>query len=175
MKKILCFLFLLNMIRAHAQPKWQYLPNIGLDTTKKIRFEDVYFTNYTTGFAINLDAKIYKTTDGGTNWKVVAAGPKPSGTRSIEFLNDGQTGIAGGFAGMVVRSDDYGETWQIITSKMKSTSCRCDRMQRTHILWPTELSTGREGGETLWAVVTKLVVGMNKNCMKWLPIRPYEY
>ena len=46
---ILAFLKVLN-----AQDKWEYLPNVGLDSNK-LRFEDIYFTNYHTGFAVNLE------------------------------------------------------------------------------------------------------------------------
>lgn len=122
---ILAFLtaLLWNPILLQAQDKWEYLPNVGLDSSKNIRFEDVYFTTYHTGFAVDLSHKIHKTTDGGQTWRIVADGMTGiSGGRSIEFLQDGKTGIAGAFSAKIARTDDSGESWQDITSAVPDTT-----------------------------------------------------
>ncbi|MFA6152183.1 MAG: hypothetical protein WC716_12735 [Chitinophagaceae bacterium] len=122
---ILTFLTALfwNSFPLHAQDKWEYLPNVGLDSSTNIRFEDVYFTTYHTGFAVDLSYKIHKTTDGGQTWRKVADGTTGvSGGRSIEFLQDGKTGIAGAFSAKIARTDDSGESWQDITAAVPDTA-----------------------------------------------------
>lgn len=128
MKTKLYFLIVFTILAfskaSKAQNKWEYLPNVGLDSNR-VRFEDVYFTSYHTGFAVNLGIKTYKTIDGGQIWRLVANGDTLggiSGSRSIEFLNDGKTGIAGGFGGKIARTDDSGESWLDITRYIPDTT-----------------------------------------------------
>ena len=126
MKTKLYFLIVFTILEfskvLNAQNKWEYLPNIGLDSPAN-RFQDVYFTNYQTGFAVSLPYKTFKTNDGGTNWRVVANGTTGvSGGRSIEFLDGGKIGIAGGFNGKIARTDDSGETWNDIAASIPDTA-----------------------------------------------------
>lgn len=116
---ILGLITILSNFSAFAQAKWEYLPNVGLPPTTRV--EDVYFTNYNTGFAVGLGGKILKTKDGGETWKIVADSNKSLGGRSIEFLDDGKTGIAGGFKGSVGLSNDSGETWKNIAAWIPDT------------------------------------------------------
>lgn len=108
---------------------WEYLPNVGLPSPT--RFEDVYFTDTLTGYAVYLGyfwgpdvstKPIYKTTDGGANWTLV--GPTVYGSsalRSIEFLNDKTTGIVGSLNGSLYRTIDAGANWTDITPALTDT------------------------------------------------------
>jgi photosystem II stability/assembly factor-like uncharacterized protein len=127
MKRLLFIaaMILLQFVPSHtnAQDKWEDLPNVGLVNRTNVRFEDIYFTDYKTGCAVNLAGDIYKTKDGGSNWYLI-----PSDTsvkralRSIEFLSDKKTGICGGFTGMIYRTTDAGETWSDISAAVTDTS-----------------------------------------------------
>lgn len=123
MLRLLVFIFVVVSQVCTAQNKWEFLPNAGL-IGKGMRFEDVYFTDFQTGFAVSLNGLIYKTTDGGSSWN---PSPKDSSLkiqsfRSIEFLADGKTGIAGALSGNNYRTDDAGITWKSITSAFSDTS-----------------------------------------------------
>jgi photosystem II stability/assembly factor-like uncharacterized protein len=109
---LLCDVFLLN-----AQNYWQVLPDTGLSIGPwTTRFEDVYFTDSVTGFAVNLGGNIYQTKDAGRNWttRLITS----HGLRSIEFLDDKQTGISGSLSGGVFRSSDGGSSWDNITDSL---------------------------------------------------------
>jgi photosystem II stability/assembly factor-like uncharacterized protein len=107
---------------------WQYLANTGLPTTFT-RFEDVYFTDTLTGYAVALGnasgtaiKDVYKTTDGGNSWTQV--GPTIDGSdqlRSIEFLDDHTTCIVGSLTGSVYRSTDACLTWSDISGSLSDT------------------------------------------------------
>ena|GEM_PF-1047888 len=124
---LLCLLYMQN---AQCQTGWLILPNYGLPGPA--RFEDVYFTDTNTGYAVYLNnymsfdnspKPIYKTTDGGTTWSCV--GPVVYGSsamRSIEFLGDKNTGIAGSLLGSVYRTADAGATWTDISASIADTA-----------------------------------------------------
>lgn len=117
-------LLLITSFGAFAQASWHALQNTGLSIDNSFRFEDVYFTSVDTGFTVTLRGVIYKTTDAGRSWtpKFGALGSGP-GFRSIEFLADGQTGIAGTLdsPGHVFRTTDGGNTWSDIQSAVPDT------------------------------------------------------
>ena len=87
------------------------------------RSEDVYFLDSNRGFAVTLNSEIFKTTDGGKNWVQKNDLLDTAAFRSIEFLDDGLTGIAAGlFYGKTFRTTDGGEHWNNITSAFTDTS-----------------------------------------------------
>lgn len=122
-----CFLFtyliLFISLSAYSQDKWEHLPNTDLGISIANRFEDIYFTDYLTGMAVNLKGHIYKTRDGGANWKRVPSDTsvKLGELRSVEFLDDGKTGIIGSFSSYVYRSTDGGESWSDIAPAIEDT------------------------------------------------------
>lgn len=99
---------LLSLIFIFSQPAsgqdWMptgYLPGVG-------RYDDVYFIDPLTGWTINTNGEIFKTTDGGANWDTVYTSNHHF--RAIEFI-DHMTGIAGSLNGVVLRTDDGGASW----------------------------------------------------------------
>ncbi len=115
---------------AHSQVGWRYLPNVGLDTPY-VRFEDVYFTDTSNGYAVYINyftmtdssqKPIYKTRDGGNSWTKV--GPAIYGSnalRCIEFLGDKVTGVVGSLSGSIYRTTDTGNTWTDISAAIDDT------------------------------------------------------
>src|SRR6185436_12602062 len=102
-----CFL-MLSAISAHAQSGWNYLPNAPVVAN---RFDDIYFVNDSTGWAVNGDGQIYRTADAGDSWTLQLT----SGYyfRSVEFLND-SVGFTGTLSGEVLKTEDAGQTWNNI-------------------------------------------------------------
>lgn len=120
----LLFLLLSSASSGYAQNQWHYLPNKGLYKDTAWRIEDIYFTDTSTGYAVTLANRIFKTTDGGTHWKIVNDTTLRTSFRSIEFLDDKATGLAGGVsvnAGIML-TNDSGSTWKDITTKIADTT-----------------------------------------------------
>lgn len=119
-----CLLLLTTCSGAIAQASWHTPLHIGLPVNNNYRYEDVYFTSIDTGFAVSLNGTIYKTTNGGNNWRLVFGAPGAGPWfRSIEFLGDGQTGIAGTLdsPGHVFRTTDGGNSWTDIQAAVPDT------------------------------------------------------
>jgi len=87
---------------AHSQTDtgaWRVLPNSPLAPSNHgDRHDDVFFVNPLTGWVVNLDGKIYKTTDGGESWVQQLDARTALGYdvlfRSVGFANE-QIGWAG--------------------------------------------------------------------------------
>jgi photosystem II stability/assembly factor-like uncharacterized protein len=113
----------------YTQNQWQYLPNAGLqmwgglgDTSRRV--EDIFFTNNNTGYAVTGSNRLMKTVNGGDSWVVKNDTLDYAGFRSIEFLDDDVTGIAGTLnsTGKVFRTTDGGETWFNISASITDTT-----------------------------------------------------
>lgn len=97
---------------------WNYLNNAPT-ATGSARFDDIYFVNADTGWAVNGDGKIYKTADGGNSWTLqFNVGHY---FRSVEFLN-ADTGFAGTLDHSFFKTIDGGNTWIDIGSVIPSQS-----------------------------------------------------
>jgi photosystem II stability/assembly factor-like uncharacterized protein len=128
MRKLISALSILTILSLSvtAQNRWMYLPNTGLYkgsglTDSLYRIEDMYFTDTTTGYAVTLTNRLFKTNDGGVNWQIkndTSYNPSYPLFRSIEFLDDGKCGIVGalGEDARVLRTTDAGENWTDISS-----------------------------------------------------------
>jgi photosystem II stability/assembly factor-like uncharacterized protein len=104
---ILCYLLFAAMF-THAQSGWNYLPNAPVLSN---RFDDIYFVNDSTGWAVNGDGQIYRTANSGDSWTLqLTAGYY---FRSVEFLTD-SIGFAGTLSGEVLKTEDAGQTWNHI-------------------------------------------------------------
>lgn len=82
------------------------------------RFEDIYFVNPETGWAVDGGGQIIKTTDGGQNWTQQFLDSNLY-FRSVEFLNE-QVGYAGTLANgnpnaQLLKTTDGGDSWTDIT------------------------------------------------------------
>jgi photosystem II stability/assembly factor-like uncharacterized protein len=83
------------------------------------RVDDIFMVDPQTGYAVNADGSIAKTTDGGDNWLTIN---NDTGIycRSVEFINS-QKGFVGGFANFSATSNilrmtvDGGASWTDLT------------------------------------------------------------
>ncbi len=79
------------------------------------RYDDIYFINPSTGWTVNSDGKILKTTDGGVNWQQQFQVPGAIWLRSVGF-----TTPLNGWVGTVspeqrlYHTTDGGETWTVV-------------------------------------------------------------
>lgn len=93
---------------------WSYLPNAPVAATAA-RFDDIYFINSDTGWAVNGSGLIYKTKDGGNTWDLQFSVNQYF--RSVEFLN-ADTGFAGTLGHAFYKTTDGGATWTDISPSM---------------------------------------------------------
>jgi len=110
MKKII-FLFFFIPVTSFSQNGWNYLPDAPVASQ---RFDDVYFINDSTGWAVNGGGEIYKTSDYGNSWELQLLDFLHY-FRTIEFIND-STGFAGTLDTSVYHTTDGGETWNLINA-----------------------------------------------------------
>jgi photosystem II stability/assembly factor-like uncharacterized protein len=105
----LLFYFLFSAVNfTQAQSGWNYLPNAPIVVN---RFDDIYFVNDSTGWAVNGDGQIYRTANAGDSWALqLTAGYY---FRSVEFISD-SIGFAGTLTGEVLKTEDAGQTWNNI-------------------------------------------------------------
>lgn len=126
LKQLLFPVFLVAIgFNASGQASWQILPDTGIAKgVGGVRYEDVFFTDSTTGFAVTLKGFIFKTNDAGRNWKIKNI-DDPAALRSIEFLADKRTGMAGSLdvsPSHFLRTTDGGETWTDIAGTIKDST-----------------------------------------------------
>lgn len=81
-------------------------------TTSISNMQSVWFTSVLTGYMAGTSGKIYKTTDMGGSWNLLASGTTEQ-LNSIHFAN-ADTGLAVGNNGIVVRTTDGGTSWNTI-------------------------------------------------------------
>jgi photosystem II stability/assembly factor-like uncharacterized protein len=78
-----------------------------------VDLQDLYFFDANTGVVVGAQGRIGRTTDGGATWSLA-----PSGTSrdlySVSFSGD--VGIAGAESQAILRSDDRGQTWDVVQS-----------------------------------------------------------
>lgn len=120
----LLFLLFLATNTGYAQNKWHYLPNMGLDKDTAWRIEDIYFVDTSIGYAVTLANRMFKTTDGGTHWRIINDTTVHTSFRSVEFLDDKATGLAGSVSANagILLTNDSGNTWNDITAKIPDTT-----------------------------------------------------
>jgi len=92
-KVILKILILLLASELYSQTfQWRLLPN-SPGTTGTGRFDDVYFIDLNTGWIIDHDGQVYKTTNGGNTWSLIFNSTFGA-LRSTGFF-DSETGLLG--------------------------------------------------------------------------------
>lgn len=109
MKKILFIVLLSISHLSFSQSGWSTLSSIPITAS---RFDDIYFSNDSTGWAVNGLGKIYKTTDYGDSWTLQMDSSQYY-FRSVEFL-DNDTGFAGSLEGKLFKTTNGGANWNRI-------------------------------------------------------------
>ncbi|HRF78063.1 MAG TPA: hypothetical protein PLB46_15905, partial [Chitinophagales bacterium] len=96
-----------NILLAQSNPSWftyDGTPTAG-------RFDDIFFINDSTGWAVSSDGEIYKTVNAGKNW-VLKLG-ESTYFRSVEFFDE-NVGFAGSLFGELYKTVDGGDSWEDI-------------------------------------------------------------
>ena len=99
-----------------SQGNWQTIPF----TPSSIRFDDMNFSNDSTGY-ISQFSEVYQTTDRGENWYLISLLDSFTNyyVRSVEFIND-TVGFSGllesnfGLSGNLYKTMDGGFTWSLL-------------------------------------------------------------
>lgn len=77
---------------------------------------DVYFADAQHGYAVGAFGTFWKTSDGGENWVDISAKvPNEDGFHFNALTGANGYVFAAGEMGMVLRSNDHGQTWQVLT------------------------------------------------------------
>lgn len=98
-------LLLLPSITTAQTGTWMLLPN---SPETPDRFDDIYFVSDSTGWAVNSQGKIYKTTDAGDSWQLQLNANVYF--RAVEFIN-ADTGFAGTLDGKFFKTTNGGAQW----------------------------------------------------------------
>ncbi len=115
-------LFTLPVFGQDPAASWTALPGSPLQTGNR-RHEDLSFVSATTGWVVNFNGEIYKTTDGGQTWTLQLMARTREGDdiefRSVGFANE-QVGWAGSLSEghVLYETRDGGDTWQDISHKI---------------------------------------------------------
>ncbi|NWG28534.1 MAG: T9SS type A sorting domain-containing protein [Ignavibacteriaceae bacterium] len=81
----------------------------------RVDYWGVHFANADTGWAVGEGGAIIKTTNGGGKWIWYESGVENT-LRTVAAVNNGQRVIAAGDGGMILISEDAGETWSQLSS-----------------------------------------------------------
>lgn len=106
LKPIILFCFyILYCINATAQWQWLNPKPSGYNNAK------IIFTDHNSGYILNGNGDLYKTTNTGDSWSVVGNYP------SVNCLDiKDSTGVMAGYNGALYLSTDNGNNWQLINS-----------------------------------------------------------
>lgn len=104
-------LFTLTIGASSAQT-WNTLPANSLSW----RFEDIFFIDEQTGWAVDGGGQILRTDNAGASWTQQFY-DSDHFFRSVEFL-DANIGFAGTLSSALLRTDDGGQTWTNINSSL---------------------------------------------------------
>ncbi len=123
MKHILLIILVSIPVNIFSQ-SWQTLSSLPEAT---VRYEDLWFINENTGWVVEAgDDKIFKTTDGGTNFTFQFQDTGAGYLRSIAF-NNANLGWAGSLAGRLYRTTNGGTNWiRVDTQVVPAPSGVCD-------------------------------------------------
>ncbi|CAN5372601.1 hypothetical protein BH11BAC1_BH11BAC1_09350 [soil metagenome] len=122
MKKTIFLLVVSTLVNYFSYSQsWNLLPN---SPTTGFRHDDIYFINSDTGWVVNVDGYIYKTTDGGNSFATQLYQPATS-FRCVGFANANK-GWAGNLGpgswdpttdtNPLYQTTDGGNSWQVVTN-----------------------------------------------------------
>jgi len=95
-------------------------------TVTKNRFRDMDFLDATTGIVVGQGHRIYKTEDGAATFDEVYQGTSNEYDMVVVALSRKSAsllGLAAGAAGLIVRTDDHGDTWTSVNTPHIVASC----------------------------------------------------
>lgn len=92
---------------------------IELNLDAAARYDDVYFLDTDTGWAVNSSGEIFKTENGGYTWLELYTNSNYY-FRSVEFIN-GTIGFAGTLNSVLLKTEDGGNTWFEIQNLVPNT------------------------------------------------------
>ena len=96
----------------------------GLERAAR-RYDDIVFTQDQTGFTVNGNGEIYRTTNRGQTWTNIFH-EQGVYLRTIDFLDDGKTGFVGALANdKFYKTTDGGTTWTNISDKLPGHQSIC--------------------------------------------------
>jgi len=94
-----------------AQAKWKKTAGSPF---ANFRFEDVFFLDAENGYVVELEGRLYRTTDGGDSFEIVPNVPG-AGYRSVAFSSPERGTIGTLVAGApLIQTLDGGETWNVV-------------------------------------------------------------
>lgn len=125
-RSLFLFFIVLGGKDVAAQTGWWTMPNVGLQGG--LRFDDVFFFDVDTGLVVSGKGTICKTYDGASYWYTKLDVGGNVYFRSLEFLDDHSTGIAGSLSGKIYRSINGGETWVDISTAIADTGVYSKRI-----------------------------------------------
>lgn len=111
--KFLLPILLLSAQYAFAQPAPDWFVYPGSPVAS--RFDDIFFVNDSTGWAVNSDGDIFKTMDAAAHWELQHH--SADYFRSVEFFDD-QLGFAGSLYEKLFKTMNGGEDWYEITDSL---------------------------------------------------------
>ncbi|CAN5589949.1 hypothetical protein BH10BAC5_BH10BAC5_06940 [soil metagenome] len=113
-RNVLISIYMLISLQSYSQTlQWQAIPNAPFDIDRQ---EDLMFINSQTGWVININGQVYKTTNGGSRFDNLQTNLQV-GLRSIGFLDE-NIGIAGtlNFDHPMFRTTNGGNNWSPVTN-----------------------------------------------------------
>lgn len=128
---------------------------------KCARYDDMVFTSDSKGFVVSGCGSIHATEDGGSQWKKTYQSPGNVYLRTLDFLDDGQTGFAGALSKDVfLQTKDGGKSWQNISAKLPGhhSICGLDHIGSTvfavgnYQISSSQLFRSMDSGET-WELI----------------------
>ncbi len=113
--KLILFIIIIAGKVTSQTPSWHTLPNAPQGGAAG-RFEDMYFVNSLTGWIVNYEGPVYKTTDGGNSWIFLDSLLNPA-LRSTGFF-DANSGIIGTLDSnhVLFRTSNGGSAWTLDTA-----------------------------------------------------------
>ncbi|MGC4023479.1 MAG: hypothetical protein QM734_16775 [Cyclobacteriaceae bacterium] len=108
MNRSLLLLLMLFVAYSSYSQEWNHVPYAP---AVKYRFDDIYFINDTTGWAVNGNGQIYKTNQQNKPWSIQYTASQY--LRSIEFIDD-TTGFVGSLDSAIYMTTNAGKQWKRI-------------------------------------------------------------
>ncbi len=128
--------FFIICLNGHAQWQWLNPKPSGFANTR------IVFTSHTTGYILNSNGDLFKTTDIGESWAQINNFP---GNPLCMDIKD-STGVIGCIGGILYLTNDNGNTWQYVNTGLKDVFETINIVSRDTFF----LSNGYSGGGNIY-------------------------